>query len=324
MKAARIAAAGKAPTYGELVIPEAGDGEDLIAVRASAISSLTRARASGAHYSAAGEFPLVPGIDGVGLTRDGRRVYFVLPEPPHGALAEWTVVRAERCVAVPDAVNDVTAAAIANPGMSSWAALVKRAQLRAGETVLVNGATGTAGRLAVQLAKHLGAARVIATGRNDRALGELRGLGADETVRFALDESNGARAFEQALLPLFAAGVDVVVDYLWGDSASAIIAAIARASAEGHPVRFVQVGTAGGQADITLPGAALRSSAIVMMGSGLKSVPLPALLGAVRHVFDAVGPAHLEIATRVEPLSNIAAVWATAGGQPRLVFTMQG
>ena len=95
-----------------------------------------------------------------------RRVYFVLPRAPYGSMAEQAVVPSAHCVPLPDELDDVTAAAIANPGMSSWAAYTERARLKAGETVLVNGATGTAGRLAVQIAKYLGARKVIATGRN--------------------------------------------------------------------------------------------------------------------------------------------------------------
>ena len=87
-----------------------------------------------------GDFPFVAGIDGVGRLDDGRRVYFVLPRAPYGSMAEVSVVPSAQCIAVPDELDDVTAAAIANPGMSSWAAYAERARLRAGETVLVNGA----------------------------------------------------------------------------------------------------------------------------------------------------------------------------------------
>jgi NADPH:quinone reductase-like Zn-dependent oxidoreductase len=129
----------------------------------------------------------VAGADGVGLTADGRRVYFVLPEAHYGALAEKSLVRSKRCISIPDAIDDITAAAIANPGMSAWAALVERAHLRPGDTVLVNGATGSAGRLAVQLAKHLGAGKVIGTGRNESELEELATLGADSVIPVACD-----------------------------------------------------------------------------------------------------------------------------------------
>lgn len=114
------------------------------------------------------------------------RVCFILPEAPFGSLAEQSLVHSAQCISVPDALDDTTAAAIANPGMSAWAALVERARLRPGETVLVNGATGTAGRLAVQLAKYLGAGRVIGTGRNTGELKEQASFGA-EALPFALD-----------------------------------------------------------------------------------------------------------------------------------------
>src|SRR5580704_9304926 len=179
MKAAIVTAAGKAPVYGDFDTPIAKTGEELIAVRASALSQFSKSRASGSHYSSDGAFPAIAGSDGVGVTRDGRRVYFVLPEAPFGALAELCPVSSRRCVELPDSVDDITAAAIANPGMSAWTALVERAHLAAGETVLVNGATGTAGRIAVQLAKHLGAGKVIATGRNVEELEEVRQLGSD-------------------------------------------------------------------------------------------------------------------------------------------------
>ncbi len=160
MKAAIITAAGKGPVYGDFTEPVARAGEEIITVSASALSQFSRSRSSGSHYSSDGEFPAVAGAEGVGRMADGQRVYFVLPEAPYGALAERSLVSAKRCVPIPDGLDDVTAAAIANPGMSAWAGLVERAHLQRGETVLVNGATGTAGRLAVQLAKYLGAGKV--------------------------------------------------------------------------------------------------------------------------------------------------------------------
>jgi NADPH:quinone reductase-like Zn-dependent oxidoreductase len=148
-----------------------------------------RARASGAHYSASHSFPFVAGVDGVGRLDDGGRVYFLMPRAPYGAMAEKTVVPSAQCLPVPDDLDDVTAAAIANPAMSSCAALTERAHLKAGEIVLVNGATGAAGQLAVRIAKHLGAAKVIATGRNPEALRAAADLGADMTIPLVEDEA---------------------------------------------------------------------------------------------------------------------------------------
>jgi NADPH:quinone reductase-like Zn-dependent oxidoreductase len=171
---------------------------------------------------------LVVGVDGVGCLDDGSRVYFALPRPPNGSMAERTVAPSAQCLPLPDDLDDVTAAAIANPGMSSWAAYMERAKLRAGETVLVNGATGTAGRLAVQIAKHFGAKQVIATGRNTESLKEVAALGADVTVPLVADEE----VLEESLKEYFARGVDVVVDYLWGRSAERLLIAAAKGTCQ--------------------------------------------------------------------------------------------
>lgn len=322
MKAAVVETAGQTPRYREFINPVHKSGSELISVRAAALSHFTRARASGAHYSADGIFPAVVGADGVGITQDGRRVYFVLPEAPYGAMAETTTVRVEQCIEVPPKIDDVTAAAIANPGMSAWAALAIRAQLKPGETVLINGATGAAGRLAVQAAKYMGAAKVVATGRDEKALEEVRALGADVVIPFKLGafHPQGAKEYEAALKEQISMGIDVVVDYLWGKSAETVVIAIAKAAENATPVRFVHVGGASGD-DIQLPGAALRSSPIVLMGSGNKSVPMPMLLAAIGNVFEAFAPANLHIATRALPLAQVEEAWNDEG-KARVVFVM--
>ena len=324
MKAAVINTPGAAPVYGEFPEPVATAGFEVVMVSASALSHLSKARASGTHYSSGGAFPAVAGVDGVGRTADGRRVYFALPEAPFGALAEKTLVKSEYCVPVPDSLDDVTAAALANPGMSAWASLVQRANLQPGETVLINGATGTAGRIAVQLAKHLGAGKVLATGRNARELEELKALGADIVIPFTLDSQHpeGAKQYLRALEEQFAGGIGVVVDYLWGESARMVITAIVKAVEDQSPVRFVQVGSGSGES-IELPGAALRSSPIVLMGSGLRSVRFSALLAAVEQVYAAAEPARLAIAAKAVPLAQIEAYWAEDKARPRLVFTIK-
>jgi NADPH:quinone reductase-like Zn-dependent oxidoreductase len=323
MKAAVISAAGKPPVYGDFKEPAASEGKEIIRVSASALSQFSKSRSAGSHYSSEGLFPAVAGADGVGRAADGRRVYFVLPEAPFGALAEKCLVRSKQCIAVPDGLVDSMAAAIANPGMSAWAALVERARLQPGETVLVNGSTGSAGRLAVQLAKHLGAGRVIGTGRNESELEEVKSLGADAVIPFALGTLHplGVKHYEKALISEFSHGVDVVIDYLWGESAKTTIVAIAKGVEDARPVRFVHVGGASREENIDLPGAALRSSAIQLMGSGLKSVPFPRLLDAIRNVFDALSPANLQIATRQVPLSEVEKVWDSPG-KPRIVVTI--
>jgi NADPH:quinone reductase-like Zn-dependent oxidoreductase len=207
--------------------------------------------------------------------------------------------------------------------MSAWAGLVERGHHVAGETVLVNGATGTAGRVAVQLAKHLGAAKVIATGRNLAELAEIKELGVDVVIPFALDAEHpsGASEYEEALKETFSKGIDIVLDYLWGQSAKTVIVALAR-TVEDKPIRFVHVGGASGEANIELPGAALRSAAITLLGSGVGSVSRKGLVQSIRSVFEAVEPAGLKIATKVVPLSHVEGVWDKATGKPRVVFIL--
>jgi NADPH:quinone reductase-like Zn-dependent oxidoreductase len=316
MKAAIVLQAGATPVYGDFTAPIPADGQFPIEITAAALSQLTRSRAAGSHYSASAAFPFVAGVDGVGIC-EGRRVYFVLPEAPYGSMAEQVAMAPERCVLLPDALDDVTAAAIANPGMSSWAALKHRARLVAGETVLINGATGVSGRLAVQIAKHLGARKVIATGRNPASLAELASLGADVTISLAQDGGTLAEACREQ----FQAGVNVVLDYLWGASAEMLLIAAARHGRDGVPLRFVQIGAAS-EADVTLPGAVLRSSAINLMGSGIGSVSFAHLLRSIEELLQAAKPAGFQIDTRTVPLLQVEQAWEDNGSAARIVFTM--
>jgi len=311
MKAALVKESGATPVYADFTEPAVSEGVVRIAVVASALSHVTKSRASGKHYSSSAKLPFVPGVDGTGVLEDGTRVYFVLPEAPFGGMSEYCIVKKARCIPLPAALDDVTAAAIAIPGMSSWAALAERAKLVKGETVLINGATGVSGRLAVQIAKYLGAGRIIATGRNAETLQSLKALGADETISLTQDNDALESAFQQ--------GIGVVLDYLWGQSAELLLAAGAKASPEAVPLRFVQIG-AMSAANITLPGAALRSSAIELMGSGIGSIPMPRLLGAIEQLLNATVPGGFEIATNPVPLSQVEDHWSNEN-QARTVFT---
>lgn len=313
MKAAIVHGAGQAPVFADFADPQAAPGEQRIAVKASALSQLTRARAAGLHYSSSGGFPFVAGVDGTGTLDDGRRVFFMLPRAPFGAMGEYSVAPLANCVALPDMLDDVTAAAIANPGMSSWAALTERARFAPGETVLINGATGASGQLAVQVARQLGAARVIATGRNREVLATL---GADATVPLTDD----GKALEAVFVEEFARGVNVVLDYIWGPSAGHLLRAAATAAPQAVPIRFVQIGTASA-AEIPLPGALLRSSLLELMGSGLGSVPMDRLLASIASVFDAAAAGKLTLAATSVPLAEVARTWSEAG-EARVVFTI--
>lgn len=183
MHAAVLHALGKPPRFEEFPDPTPGEGEVLINVSAAALKPVDKQMAAGTHYASPREFPVVCGMDGVGRLEDGTRVFFGGARRPYGAMAERTVLRRVQCFSIPEELDDVTAAAIPNPGVSAWLSLKHSAKLAAGETVLILGATGVTGKLAVQIAKILGAGCVVAAGRNEQLLSTLHELGADSTIR---------------------------------------------------------------------------------------------------------------------------------------------
>lgn len=314
MKAAVVFDLSEGPVWADFSEPQPAIGQLLIDVRAAAISHVVKGRASGHHYSFDGTLPFVVGIDGVGMTPDGQRVYFAFPSAPFGSMAQRAPVALQNCLPLPDALDDISAAAMANPGMSAWAALVKRAHFQSGETVLINGATGSAGQLAVQIARYLGAKKVIATGRNAQTLADLA---ADECINLTADEQTLSAQFAAAS----AGQIDVIVDYLWGRSAELLLPALAKHTPGNKPVRYVQVGSLTG-ADIALNGAVLRAAPLQLMGSGIGSLTMPQLLAATGEMLQAAVPGHFTIATTPLPLRDVAAAWPRDNSQKRTVFTL--
>src|SRR6266404_6443296 len=197
MKAAVLEGIGKAPRWEEFDPPEAGEGEAVVRVRAAALKPVDRQLANGTHYASPKEedLPIICGTDGVGLLEDGTRVFFGGCRRPFGAMAELTVVPRAFCFGLPAGLDDDTAAALPNPGVSAWLSLTQRAKLAPGETVLILGATGTTGQLAIQIAKLLGAKRVIGAGRNEQALQRLTELGADVTIQLDQPDASLKGAF---------------------------------------------------------------------------------------------------------------------------------
>jgi NADPH:quinone reductase-like Zn-dependent oxidoreductase len=320
MNAAVVEIVGHLPHYTTFAEPPVGEGEVLVKVRAAALSNLVKARASGTHYSSGKKVPFVPGYDGVGSLPDGQRVYFFGPTSPFGTMAEWSVVSPSRTIPLPDGVDDVTAAALGNPGLASWGALLGRARMVAGESVLVNGATGVAGQQAVQVAKYLGARRVIATGRDEAVLSLLRTFGADETISLRQPADALAESFSKVL-----PDVDVVLDYLWGESAESILtAAKGHGSPEGERrLRYVQIGSISGDS-ISFKSEWLRSSGVELMGSGLGSLSATAIVGALRKMFEAqASGAGLKIDAKAVSLQQVEAMWnCTPPSGRRIVFTV--
>jgi len=309
MKAAVLHTLGKPPRCENFLDPEAKDGEVVVRVRAAALKPIDQQMATGAHYASHRQLPAVCGTDGVGLLPDGKRIFFAGSRTPYGAMAEQTVVAAMRCVVLPENVDDVTAAALFNPGLSAFGALKWRAQLAPGEAVLILGATGVTGKLAIQTAKLLGAGRVVTAGRNETVLSTLHALGADATIRLDSSEKVLADAFAHEAA---GKGFDVVIDYLWGRPTEALLASVTRKdfNPAASRVRLVQVGESAG-ATISLPAAVLRRSRLEILGAGSGSAPTSRETWeeAIRWLLDNVARGTLRIDTERVNLADIESEW---------------
>src|ERR1017187_3180837 len=199
MKAAVVSSFGAAPRYEEFPSPTAaGDDGTVVDVIAAGLHPRVRSQANGSHYTSTGELPLVPGIDGVGRGADGLLRYFILPDTTMGAMAEQTVIDPRRSIVLPEDSDPIAVAAAMNPAMSSWVALHQRVPFQAGQNVLVLGATGNAGRMAVQIARLLGADQVITAGQSRDRLAGLGALGATATVLLEADAGAVAHPLRQA------------------------------------------------------------------------------------------------------------------------------
>jgi len=319
MKAAVLQGLGRAPRCEEFAEPAAGANEALVRVRAASLKGIDRQLASGTHYASPKEFPVVCGTDGVGTLEDGTRVFFGGARRPFGAMAERTVVPQAFCFPVPAELSDELAAALPNPGVSAWLTLTQRAKVAAGETVLILGATGVTGQLAVQIAKLLGAKRVIGAGRNQRALVRLRELGTDATIQLEAEYSALMEAFRREMGE---EGFDVVVDYLWGKPTEALLGALTKSefAVVKRETRLVQVGESAG-ATISLPAAVLRSTALTITGTaGIPSREI--LADAMQQVLARGAKGELKIETERWALADIKNGWIRPAESGRRIVVM--
>jgi NADPH:quinone reductase-like Zn-dependent oxidoreductase len=317
MNAAIVESFAKPPRYGSFADPVAEPGEILVKVEAAGLHQIVKSLANGTHYGSTGKLPFVPGVDGVGRLADGSRLYFGVSRPPFGTFAENAVTNTECSVRLPDGLDPVTAAGIANPGMSSWVALAFRAKFVAGESVLILGATGSAGQLSVQIAKRLGARRVVAAGRNPEALERLKSLGADAVIELERPREALVTAFREEIAQN---GVDIVLDYLWSEPAECLLAAIAQKglSHAAPRIRFVQIGQMAG-ATITLPAATLRSSGLELLGSGFGSASIEEIFATLKVFFEQAATKPFVTQIQAVPLRDVEALW-NAPERGRLVF----
>jgi NADPH:quinone reductase-like Zn-dependent oxidoreductase len=309
MKAAVIYVKRALPRYTDFPepVPE-NDEEVLVTVKAVALKHFDKGRATGDHYSsdAPKDSGRVIGGDGVCLLPDGTRVYGV---GASGMMAEKATIEKDRIVKLPQGVSDATAAALANAVMGSAMGLRFKAAIKPGETVLINGATGFTGRVAVQIAKHYGADKVIATGRNAQSLQELLSLGADEIISLKQSDEQFVVQIKQVHAE---SPIDIIIDYLWGHTAEMILNSLMGKGAFTHKTRFVSVGAMTGDL-IQLSAANLRSVDLQLTGSGLGSWSKE----QVRQLFSEILPEMFQLAAdgklTVDTISvkmeDIAGLW---------------
>ena len=304
MRAAVVEAVGSPPTPRETAEPVRDERSALVAVEAAPLNPVEIRVAAGRHPRRA-EPPYVPGTEGAGTVVEsarlapGTRVRFESAALPgfgaQGTLAERATVPEESLVELRSDVEYDLAAALGVVGITALLAL-ERAAPAGGERVLVLGATGAVGQMAVQLAKLMGAGRVVGAGRSADGLERARELGADEVVR--LGDGDLSEAFEQA-----AGGqLDIVIDPLWAEPAMAALRAIAT---EG---RLVNVGQSAGT-DVRLPLEVVRNrqGAIHAISSGWTGLERKA--AAYRRLLAHVGAGELTVDRDVVPLDDVAATW---------------
>ena len=267
MKAAVIYKKGELPKYAEFADPIVqNENEVLISVKAVAITNLDKGKASGKHYSSEenNQNGFVIGSDGVGLLQDGTRVY---ARGINGTIAEKAIIDKNIGVPLPDGISDAVAASLPNAVAGSAMALKFRAGIQAGETVLINGATGFTGQMAIQIAKHYGAKKIIVTGRNEKTLQSLLLLGADEIIPL--------KQHDEVIITQLKAihnntPIDIVLDYLWGHPAELILTTLKGNGSFTNKIRYVTIGGMAGD-NIQLSSGILRSVNLQLSGSGLGS-----------------------------------------------------
>jgi NADPH:quinone reductase-like Zn-dependent oxidoreductase len=309
MKAAVLNELGKSPVYKEFPDPvPQNDEQVLIQVKAASITNLDKGRASGKHYASYANLPTVVGVDGVGILEDGTRVY---AQGITGMMAEKALISKNRVTVLPDDLDYLTAAALPNAVFGAAMAILFRANMKKGDTVLINGATGFTGQLAVQVAKHYKAAKIIATGRNEAALEKLKQLGSDITISLKQNDE----AIVKQLKEIHSnTPVDIVIDYLWGHPAELIITALKGGGLHGF-TRKVRIVTVGGMAGehINLASSTLRSSDIELLGSGFGSLSKEDVSKFGKKIlpemFQLAAEGKLQIEVTASSLENIESFW---------------
>lgn len=307
MNAAVVTSFDQPPHYQQFEVPQPTAGEELLVdVLAVGLHPRVRSGAAGAHYTSTGSLPMIPGIDGVGRRPDGKLIYFVADDAVLGTLAEKALADQRRSIELPDDADATAVAATLNPAMSAWVALRLRVPIDAGQSVLILGATGNAGTMAVQVAKLLGAGRVVGAGRDLERLNALTTVGADEAVQLTPDAEATAKA-----LAIAAAEVDIVIDYLWGRPAQEAMMALLTARLDrSRELNWIQIGAVAGPT-IELPSVALRSANLRLQGNGQGAVSTQAYLAELPSLVEQISAGTIALKANPKPLADVEQIWAT-------------
>lgn len=313
MRAAIIDRAGASPTCGDFADPVPDDGEREMRVLAAGIHPIVRSLAAGSHYGSDGAYPRIPGVDAVARGDDGIVRYAGFVRSPWGTIAERIAARLG--LPVPADADPALVAAMLNPGLSSWMPLTGRLR-QTGElhTVVIVGATGYAGRLAVQNARLLGAARIVGLGRDAAGLAEIAALGA-APVELAEGPDKLARA-------LAGTSPTLILDYAWGPAAELVWECLSGHGLGDDDADILHVelgGAAGGTA--VLPAALLRSRRIAIAGGGAGSTPVTEIMQQLPVYLRHIASGDIRAAIRRFPLARVDEAWAHTG-RDRAVVVM--
>ncbi len=299
MKAAVVKSFDVPPRYEDFAepLPMSRD-EMLVDVLAVGLHPRVRSQADGSHYTSSGVLPLIPGVDGVGRGADGKLRYFVLDDTPMGSMADKTVIEVDRSIVLPRDVDPIAVAAALNPAMGSWLALRCRVPFKKRQSVLILGATGNAGSMAVQVARHLGASQIIGAGRSKPKLEKLSVLGATQLV-----------TFEDSQLGTIARDVDVVLDFVWGETTAKTMAAVITARSDrARPLTWIQIGSVTSPT-AAIPSAALRAARLQIVGSGIGSVPGREIVDELPSLVKEIVRGTFRIDVKRMPLSSVEQAW---------------
>ncbi|WP_319451162.1 MULTISPECIES: zinc-binding alcohol dehydrogenase family protein [unclassified Mycobacterium] len=316
----RVAAAiidqpGASPRLGTVDLPATTPGRSLLRVLAAPVNPLDLHIASGTFHSLRHDRAYVPGSECIGVVmhsaryEPGERVYaqcIATPDRP-GSLATHVVVGDEDVVPVPGDVDAVTAAAVGNSGIAAYLPLIQTARLKAGDSVLILGATGTVGQLAVQIARSHQAARVVGVGRDTSALEQVLGLGADAVVELRDNDTEDELA--DRLLKATNGRVDVVLDGLY---ALPLQAALRVCSPHG---RVVNIGNAAG-ASAEIPAGLLRSRQLTVVGFAGLHVPMTIKEPALVWLWRQIAARKLHVPVERSSLVDIGRTWSLQESSP--------